>query len=305
MIRALLALTLFLASVISPTMLRACACGCGLFEVGAAALMPTRAGGFAYLEYDLQDQGQNWSGAKKMSGDANPDKRIRSDSFTGGVQYMFDRSWGTMVEVPVTKRHFVTTDQNGAVGSLDNGAIGDIRVRGVYSGFSGDMSSGLTFGLKLPTGPIKNVNVDRDTQIGSGSTDLLLGGYHMGLVPGVGAWNWFTDGQWDEPMLDAGGYRPGAELDAALGAYYDGWRPGGFKIAPLAQVLGAARWRDIGAIADPGNSGYRRVLLSPGLEVSKDAVRVYGDVEFPVYQFVNGNQLVASELYKLNVGWSF
>ncbi|MFI5351253.1 MAG: hypothetical protein ACHQ2Z_17040, partial [Elusimicrobiota bacterium] len=151
----------------------------------------------------------------------------------------------------------------------------------------------------------KNPDIDRDTQIGSGSTDLLLGGYHMGLIPGIGAWNWFVNGQWDEPMLNSGGYRPGAEIAAALGAYYDGWKPGGYKIAPLAQVLGSNRWRDIGATADSNNSGYRRVLLSPGLEVSKDVVRVYGDVEFPVYQFVNGYQLVAAELYKLNVGWSF
>ena len=302
--RALLAFAVFLAAVVSPEAVRACACGCGLFEVGAAALMPTRPGGFGYLEYDRQDQGQNWSGAKKAPGEANPDKRILNDTFIGGVQYMLDRSWGVMFEAPVTRREFTTTDRNGTLGRLDSASLGDLRARGVYAGFSEDMSSGLTFGLKLPTGPYKKPDVERDTQIGSGSVDLLLGGYHMGLIPGGAAWNWFADGQWDEPVLDAG-YRPGAEIAAALGTYYDGWKPGGFKIAPLAQVLGVSRWRDIGSTSDPGNTGYRRVLLSPGIEISKSPVRVYGDVEFPVYQFVNGYQLVASEYYKLNVGWSF
>ncbi|HEX4048484.1 MAG TPA: hypothetical protein VH309_11645, partial [Elusimicrobiota bacterium] len=155
------------------------------------------------------------------------------------------------------------------------------------------------------TGPFNTPDFDRDTQIGSGSTDLLLGYYHMGRLPGAAAWDWFTNGQWEEPALVMGGYRPGAEVDASLGTYYDGWNAGSFKIAPLAQVLGSLRWRDQGAAADPADSGYQRVLLSPGLEVKKGAARVYGDVEFPVYAFVNGNQLIAAELYKLNVGWTF
>ena len=287
----------------SLTPLRAAAWGNGVFDVGASLPMPARPGGFAYLEYGSMDQDNDWSGGKRASYGANADKDIRSDLITGGVQYMLDRSWGYMFEVPVVKRRIATTDQNGVVGTLDNGAVGDIGVRGVYSGFSPDMSSGLTFGLKLPTGPLKTPDFARDAQIGTGSTDLLLGAYHTGRVQW--GYAWFSNAQWDEPMLDAGGYRPGAEIDAALGASYDGWSPGGFKIAPLAQVLGAVRWRDIGATANPGNSGYQRVLLSPGLRIEKGVVRVYGDVEFPAYQFVNGYQLVASDLYKLNVGWSF
>jgi hypothetical protein len=305
MIRALFALALFLAAAIAPVLSWAQAYGYGVLDVGAAAPMPSSPGGLAFLQYDFLNQDQNWSGNKSRSDDANLNKEIRADIFTGGVQYLFNRQWGYTLEVPVVKRHAVTTDTNGVIGSLDNGAVGDIRASGVYSGFSPDMSSGLTFGLKVPTGPFKTPNFNRDTQIGTGSTDLLLGAYHHGRVLENNEWGWFSNGQWDEPMIDAGGYRPGAEIDAALGASYEGWNPGGFKLAPLAQVLGSARWRDIGANADPADSGCRRVLLSPGFEVSKGAARLYGTVEFPVYQFVNGSQLVASELYKLNVGWSF
>jgi hypothetical protein len=263
------------------------------------------AGGLAYLEYDFMNQNKNWSGNRRASDDNNPDKQIRTSFFTGGVQYMFDRSWGYMVEVPVWQRHFETTDGNGNVAGFDHASIGDIRVRGVYSGFSSDMSSGLTFGFKLPTGPINTPDFDRDTQIGTGSTDLLLGAYHVGRIPKVDAWNWFTNAQWDEPLIDGGGYRPGAELDAAFGSYYDGWRAMGAKIAPLAHAIGSVRWHDQGVLAHSSDSGYQRVLLSPGFELTKDAVRVYGDVELPVYQFMYGNQLVASELFKLSVGWYF
>jgi hypothetical protein len=282
----------------------ACACGCGVFDVGTSALMPTHQGGFAYLEFDHMNQNKNWNGNHRASDDLNNDKQIRTEFFTGGVQYMIDRKWGVMVEAPVWARHFATTDANGNVGGFDHGGVGDIRVRGVYSGFSEDMSSGLTFGAKLPTGSFNNPDFDRDTQIGTGSTDLLLGAYHAGALPG-GAFKWFGNLQWDEPVLDAGGYRPGAEVDGVVGSYYDALTVGGVKIAPLASVVGSLRWRDIGVAADPADSGYKRVLLTPGFEVSRGRVRVYGDVGFPVYQRMYGNQLVASELYKLNIGWSF
>ena len=294
-----------LVLVAAPLPLWACACGCGVFDVGVSKMMPTQPGGFVSVEYDFMNQNQNWSGNRKASGDNNSDKDIRTDFFTGSVEYMLDRSWGYMVEAPVWARHFETTDDNGVVGGFDHGAVGDIRVKGVYTGFSSDMSNGLTFGLKLPTGSFNTPDFDRDTQIGTGSTDLLLGGYHLGRILGLDSLSWFANGQWDEPVLTMGLYRPGAEVDASFGSYYEGWSAGSLKIAPLAQVVGSVRWRDQGLAADPTDSGYQRVLLSPGLEVSRGAVRAYGDVEFPVYQFMNGNQLVAAELYKLSVGWSF
>jgi hypothetical protein len=301
----LLSAVLIFAAAVAPSPLWACACGCGVFDVGTSALMPTHPGGLAYLEYDFMNQNRNWSGNKRASDDNNADKQIRTSFFTGGVQYMVDRSWGYMVEVPVWARHFETTDANGNVAGFDHAAVGDIRVKGVYTGFSPDMSSGVTFGLKLPTGPINTPDFDRDTQIGTGSTDLLLGAFHQGRIPVASAWNWFTNAQWDEPVLNAGGYRPGAEIDASVGSYFDGWSAGGVRIAPVAQVVGAVRWHDLGIGANAGDSGYKRILFAPGVEVSKGAVRVYGDVSFPVYQFMSGNQLVALELYRLNVGWAF
>src|SRR5581483_3615675 len=90
--------------------------------------------------------------------------------------------------------------------------IGDIRIRGIYSGFSEDMSTGVTFGLKLPTGSYTHNDefgaVDRDTEIGSGSTDLLLGAYHRGraFAPNL---SWFGQVQLDLPMMTRDGYRPG------------------------------------------------------------------------------------------------
>jgi hypothetical protein len=127
----------------------------------------------------------------------------------------------------------------------------------------------------------------------------------MGHVGFLDAWNWFTDLHSNIPILISGGYRPGAEIDAAIGMYYDRWHLGGTKIAPLAQAIATHRWRDSGSLADSENTGYDRVLLAPGFELGKDPWRIYADVGFPIYQFVNGNQLVASEFYKLNIGYAF
>ena len=287
-----------------PSSVWGCACGCGVFDVQTGAMLPTKPGGTAFLEYDFMNQNKNWSGASRASDDANGDKLIRTHFITAGVHYMLDRSWGYQIEVPYWSRRFTTTNPgDGTLGTFDHGAVGDIRVRGVYSGFSDDMSSGLTFGLKLPTGDFENPNFDRDTEIGTGSTDLLLGAYRMGRIGG--GWGWFANAQWDEPLLTAAGYRPGAEIGGAAGVYYDDWRPGGWTIAPLAQAIASNRWSDSGTAADAPNSGYRRLLLSPGLEIGAGRWRADATVGFPVYQYVTGNQLIASEFYRLAASWSF
>ena len=51
-----------LAGLVAPGAAWACACGCGVFDVGTSSLMPERAGGTVFLNYDYQNQNQNWSG---------------------------------------------------------------------------------------------------------------------------------------------------------------------------------------------------------------------------------------------------
>ena len=184
--------------------------------------------------------------------------------------------------------------------------LGDIRLKGIYTGFSEDLSSGLTFGVKLPTGSDSHDLdvVDRDTQISTGSTDLLLGAFHRARF-GNSPWNWFAQAELDLPVLKSGDYRPGIEGDTAAGIYYDGLSLGRVKISPVAQVIGSWRGRDNGADANADNSGYQRVLVSPGIEFHLHPVKVYADVEIPVYQNMTGNQLVAPVLFKLSVSYMF
>jgi len=290
---------------IKPSICWACACGCGIFDVGTSSMFPSGPGGTVFVEYDFMDQAHNWSKSSKASDDDNPDKQIRTSFIDTGFQYMFNRQWGISVELPYDHRYFKAADDNGDIVSFVHNAVGDMRLRGIYTGFSSDMSTGLTFGFKVPTGDWSYPNFDRDTELGSGSTDALLGFYHRGAITADNSFSYFIQDNLDQPFLTQGGYLPGTEDDAALGAYYNGWSVSGVKVTPIAEILNSYRSRDRGWAADPTGSGYERILLTPGIELDYKRVMVYFDVGFPVYQYTNGDQLVSSALYKVTVSYMF
>jgi hypothetical protein len=288
-----------------PTAADACACGCGVFDVGTASLFATSHGGIAFLEYDYMDQNKNWSGTSSAPAANNSDKELRTDFMTAGIEYMFNHDWGVMAEVPYWNRNFATDNGNG-VQTFQHAALGDVRLRGVYTGFSDDMTTGVEFGVKLPTGDFKYANFDRDTEIGTGSTDLLLGGYHFGGLTDDNSWVWFGQVNLDLPFATQGGYRPGAEVNAAVGIYYNDLTIGDdIKLAPVLQLIVSHRASDSGPAAHPEDSGYDRVLLAPGVEFDLDDWKLFANVAFPVYQDVRGNQLVASTLLKVTASYAF
>jgi hypothetical protein len=301
-----------LASVLAPGTARGCACGCGVFDVATQSMFPDGPGGMLYLEYDFQDQNRNWHAHDQAPAANNPDKEIRTHFFDAGVQYMFNTNWGVQVEVPYDNRVFKTT--GGASGNdpvaQHWSSLGDIRLKGIYTGISPDLSSGLTFGVKLPTGSYSHndaySDVDRDSEIGTGSTDLLLGGFHRGKVTADYSVNWFAQAELDVPTLTQAHYRPGVEADAAAGLYYNNITLGRMRITPVGQVIISERTRDTGAAAsNPIASGYQRILLSPGVEFHLHPVSLYADVEFPVFQDFRGNQLAASALFKVILSYHF
>lgn len=298
-----------LLTALSTDLLWSCACGCGVFDVGTSGLLPMKQGGMVYLEYDYMNQNKNWHGSSKAPAENNEDKRIRTSFYTAGGQYMFNRTWGFMADVPYADRSATMSMDDGMGGEMEmthsHSSLGDIRLRGIYTGFSPDLSSGLTFGAKLPTGSHDYENFDRDMQIGTGSTDLLFGAFHRGYILSTTAWGWFTNAQLAAPLLVTPNYHPGAEIDAVLGAYYNDWKIGGVKVAPLAQVIGAIQGKDTGSEAAPDDTGFNRLMMGPGLEVKTGRWRLYGDMSFPIYQWVRGNQLVGSAYYKINLGRAF
>ena len=322
------------------TAARACACGCSVFDVGGGMLpQENDHGGRVFFEYWFGNQNTNWIGNAKGNPALNQDKKVVTNWYTVGFSYMFNREWGVMAKMPLVNRDFTTTvdPASGALQTFNSKSVGDIEVMGMYAGFFQDMSTGITFGLKLPTGTYTAYGFDRDTQIGSGSTDLLLGGFHRGMLTGDNAWQYFSQVRWQVPFLysaaydtDLGTYalyKPGYQVDGAVGALYNNWYNvlGFDKITPLAQIIASHRVHDNGPASDPLNTGFDRLMISPGVEFTKvldeannRVLKVYTDVEIPFYYRTNAadnggppsaggtfGQLIAPVLVKAVASYNF
>jgi len=346
--RKIVALVTFLVATIvsfvplvgfATTAARACACGCSVFDVGGLDLPQEEDhGGRVFLEYWSGNQTENYIGSSRASGNLNSDKQITTQWVNAGFSYNFNRDWGVMVRIPTVNRTLVTdTGAYGGILPFNSKDIGDVEVMGMYTGFFKDMSTGVIFGLKLPTGTYTAPGLDRDTQIGSGSTDLLFGAFHRGLLSGDNAWQYFSQIMYRQPFLfkaaaDPQGffdgnagvvqtYFPGAQIDGSAGIVYNNWYHvlGLDKITPLAQVIVSHRDHDTGTGADPFNSGFDRVMLSPGVEFTKvvdeannRVVKVYADIEVPIYYRANAannagtdGQLVAPYLIRAVASYNF
>ncbi len=308
------------------TQAMACACGCGIFDTGVSSVTPqdSDSGLSVFARFSTMDQDTNHEGGHSASANDNTDKRIQTDFYTVGFTYTIQRKWMVMAELPLIHRNFTTTGtdlfNNPVVEKVPLTDLGDATIRASYTGFSPDLATGLGIGVKLPTGratsPVDAYGgrpYDRDTLPGTGSTDLLVDGYHVGHL--VGPARWFVQAQYQFAVATRGGYRPGNEVDGAIGATYD-LPAGHIVVSPTLQVLGALRAHDTGDAADPLNSGYRRLLLAPGLRVQVTRkLSVYGDVELPIAQYVNAaslaqnpdssGQLVAPMQFKLQVNYGF
>jgi hypothetical protein len=325
-------------SVFVPSTANACACGCSVFDVGGG-LLPQEDdhGGRIFAEWWHSNQNQNWIGNSKAPAALNLDKQVYTNWFTVGMQYMFNREWGTMIRIPYANRNFTTDTGAPADGGMglqtyNSRSVGDVEVMGMYTGFSNDLSTGVIFGLKLPSGTYTAPGLDRDTQIGSGSTDLILGAYHRGLITGDNHWQYFSQIRWQQPFLysasynpDSGFYelyKPGYQIDGAAGIVYNNIYNvlGLDKIAPLVQVIASHRQRDSGAASDPLNSGFDRLMFAPGVEftkvldeANKRVFKFYIDVEIPIYYRTNAaindsgsiGQLIAPYLIRALASYNF
>lgn len=319
------------AVALTPGVSLACACGCSIFDIGDGTFMPNNAnsGLSVWFRYSYMDQNQNWEGGSKAPASDNGDKRILTNFYTAGAQYVINRDWTVMAELPIYDRALTTTDDGsvfGPAGSVYTGhvrAMGDLELMGTYTGVSKDLSTGLSFGVKLPTGdytgpngPLGSAEFDRDSLPGTGSTDLIVGGYHVGSLNKSGTLSWFVQGRYQFAVMTRNQYRPGNEFDGALGVTYDLGKIGpAAHVSPVLQVVESNRLHDSGDNADPLNSGYQRVLFEPGVSMRFNKMRLFADVALPIQQHTNfapspaiegtSGQLVAKTFFKMQVSYDF
>ena len=259
------------------------------------------------LRYESVNQNQPLMGRSKVAVGEFPrdhdEVRTANRNWLASLDYTFNADWGVNVVLPIVHRDHLHNEND-----FDNGTqtpeawkftkVGDVRIlaRRRLAGFEGREarlgSLGLNFGVKLPTGSTNVVNADGDRaertlQPGTGTTDALVGVYYAQLLPAKNL-SWFAQALLQAPLNQHESYRPGRRLSLDAGLRYEA----GNSVSLLLQFNALFRGRDSGGNAERDDTGGRSFFLSPGISValSKD-VQVYGFVQTPVYQYVNGVQL--------------
>lgn len=321
-----LAKLLACAALAAPAYALACAsCGCTLSPDWESLGYSSTSGLKLDIRYDYLNQNQLRSGSGTISpatasqlagGTQEVERFTKNDYWTFGLDYSFNSSWGVNVQLPYTVRSHSTlgTGSDGTTpvpggGQYDSktSSIGDVKIIGRYQGFSPQHNFGLLFGFKLPTGSHTQTGtstdptapgpapIDRGLQPGTGTVDGILGAYY---TDGLGDdWDYFAQGLVQKAMTSNNQYRPGTGLNLNLGLRYLGFD--GFT--PQLQLNARRVLHDEGMNADTVSTGGTLVYLSPGVSVPvAERVSVYGFVQLPVHQNLNGVQLAPR--YTASVG---
>ncbi len=289
------------AATLAPAALACSSCGCTL---SSDWLIGGGGEGFhADFRYDYfnQDDLRTGTGRADKGGITFPtDREIQQETINRNYNVFLDYApagdWGVSMQLPYFDRYHTTIAEGDEdISTSHTKSIGDVRVLGRWRGLSDDKSTGLQFGLKLPTGSIHNNFIsgpqegeplDRGLQPGTGTTDLLVGVYNFGAVNRD--WDYFAEAILQQPLNSREDFKPGTGLNVSLGARYMSFE----RVRPQVQLNIRTEGREKGANADVENSGATLVYLSPGVNVKlTNTSSLYGYVQVPLYQHVNGYQI--------------
>lgn len=219
------------------------------------------------------------------------------------LDYTFNSDWGMVATAPVVNRTHEHIHNHGGARLLEQWALreaGDVQVLGRRQWMSENANAqtlsfyGLNFGLKLPTGDfdVRNGNGDiaeRSLQPGSGTTDVLLGGFYSHVMPAFNR-SWFIQGLAQVPTAYRQHYKPGKRFTLDAGVRYE--MTG--AVGVMLQLNGLYRARDRGREAEPADTGGTFVFVSPGVSYAvAPKTQIYAFLQKPIYQYVNGVQITA------------
>jgi hypothetical protein len=271
------------------------------------------------LRYEYLDQDQLRSGTKKVDPGEFPrhhdELSTLNQNMVATFDYNFASGWGATAVIPFVKReHEHIHNHHGAqlLEKWDFTELSDVRVSGRYQFPLGAQDParpqrlGFLFGVKLPTGDTDVENdegqeAERSLQPGTGTTDGILGAYYQVQLPARGL-SFFAQAAYATPFNSHDDYRPGYRTTVDVGMSYQVAE----KISLLLQLNALWRGRDSGAEAEPEDSGGQFVFVSPGISLNVTrSVQLFGLVQLPVYQDVNGVQLTADWGATAGLGFRF
>jgi len=275
--------------------------------------------GFLFdLHYESIDQDQPRSGTHNVSVGEIPrhhdEVETKNRNLVASVDWYMAPAWGMQVSIPYVDRdhlHIHNHQGEQIPETWHFRELGDMRVLLRHEMFAtrddpaGIRSAGVTFGIKLPTGKFDVANgegehAERTLQPGTGTTDLVLGGFwYSGNA--LADCSLFARAQVVLPLISRDDYKPGNQLSLDAG-----YRKNYGDVGLMLQVNYHVKGRDSGANAEPEDSGKRELYLSPGISWNawKNG-QVYAFAQLPLYQSVNGVQLVARWSALGGVSWRF
>lgn len=317
----------------SPAAAFACAsCGCTL-SPDWQSMGYTNSTGFRLdLRHDYLNQNQLRSGGHTISpsaasqivnnGDPQEVEKYTKNNYTTlGLDYSASADWGVNLQLPYINRSHSTlgTASDGTTPGAGGGqydsrtsSIGDVKVIGRYQGFTPQHNLGIQFGLKLPTGSYTQIgtstditapgsaSIDRGLQPGTGTTDLIFGGYYTEALNKN--WDYFTQVTLQKALNSRDQYKPGDGVNLNVGMRYLGFS----SFTPLIQLNARHVQRDNGANADTVSTGGTLIYASPGFVVPiGEKMSLYGFVQLPIYQYVNGVQLAPRYTVSIGARYAF
>ena len=270
---------------------------------------------YEYINQDRLQSGRSRVGIGEFPRDHDEVSTLNRN-FVGTLDHSFDANWGINATFPVVRRehHHLHNEDDGSQTpeSWKFTELGDVRLLGRYQ-FTPTESTehalgqwGLYFGAKLPTGShnVKNEEgelAERTLQPGSGSTDALFGAFTRRALP-LKDMSWFAQALVQLPLNTRDDYKPGRRLSIDTGLRHETSE----RLALLFQANALLRGRDSGAQAEPEDSGGKSLWVSPGASYALTKnVQAYGFVQLPLYQYVNGVQLVATHSFVFGVSTRF
>lgn len=314
------------AMALIPLRAWACAtCGCTL-SADAAMGYSASAGWRISLEYDYLNQDQLRSGSRSAS-DSQVVNRPSDPSLEGGeiehdtlnryltlgLDYSPNSAWNLDLRIPYVARDHTTfgvqqqpyqaseTVPDQLSGARVSG-LGDTKFIVSYQGLLATHNLGVQLGVKLPTGssgtsvnfnsgPLTGEPLDASLQAGTGSTDLIVGGYYYRAISQD--FDAFANAQFqaavaqqhDQPGTD---FRPGNSTTLSIGVRYEA-NP---QWVPQLQINLFHKDADQGALADRPDTAGSVAYLSPGITVRlTPALHGYGFVQWPLASNLDGYQL--------------
>ncbi len=252
------------------------------------------------LRYEYINQNQLREGSSKTQNGAGDalEKQTTNRNLITTLDYTLDANWSFALSAPIVSRdHTHVLNDTQETESWNFSKLGDVLVTARYQPSAESFQNfqyGIKFGVKLPTGSTDIVNAEgvkaeRALQPGTGSTDTMLGAFVHQTFPNTSG-GWFMQALWQHAITTYDNFTPGDRIAIDLGLNYslsDKW-------GALLQLNVLHKNRDTGTNAEPDLSGGKYVFVSPGLSYALGPhSQVYGFIQKPVYQYVNGVQLTA------------